>query len=180
MIDGQMNLQKLQTFSDGDTFHVVIESPRGSSLKLKYVPDWEAMGISRPLPSGLVFPFDWGFIPSTCGPDGDPVDVFVVWDVAAFPGVVVACRAIGVLKAEQNAVNFDHSKRIRNDRLVAVPVEGRRERTVRKLDDIPERLRDEWIEFSIASAALDGKDMTPLGWGSAEDALALINASRQQ
>jgi inorganic pyrophosphatase len=180
MIDGLMNLQTLPTFGDGDTFHVVIESPRGSSLKLKYVPDWEAMGISRPLPAGLVFPFDWGFVPSTRGPDGDPVDAFVVCDVAAFPGVVVLCRAIGVLNMEQNAVNFDRSKRIRNDRVAAVPVEGRRERTVTNLDDIPERLRDEWIQFSMASAALDGKDVTPLGWGSAEDALALIKASRQR
>jgi inorganic pyrophosphatase len=177
MIVGWMNLQTLPAFADGDACHVVIESPRGSSLKLKYMPGWEAMGVSRPLPAGLVFPFDWGFVPSTCGPDGDPIDAFVVWDAPSFPGVVVACRPIGVLNVEQNAVNFDRSKRIRNDRVVAVPIEGRREVTLRHLDDIPERLRDEWIQFSMAAAALDGKDITPLGWGSAEDALALIKTS---
>ena len=68
---------------------------------------WEAMGVSRPLPAGLVFPFDWGFIPSTCGPDGDPIDACVIWDVASFPGVVIVCRTIGVLNAEQNAANFE-------------------------------------------------------------------------
>jgi inorganic pyrophosphatase len=52
---------------------------------------WEAMGISRPLPVGLTFPFDWGFVPSTRGPDGDPVDAFVMWDVASFPAIVLEC-----------------------------------------------------------------------------------------
>jgi inorganic pyrophosphatase len=142
--------------------------------------NWEAMGISRPLPAGPVFPFDWGFVPSTCGPDGDPVDAFVIWDVPSFPGVVVACRALGVLNVEQNAVNFDASKRIRNDRIVAVPTEARRERTLRSLDGIPERLREEWVQFSIAVGALDGKDAAPLGWGTAAEALSLLKSSSRR
>ena len=111
-----MNLELLPSFAGHDIFHVVIESPRGSTLKLKYCAEWEAMGISRPLPAGLVFPFESGFVPSTRNADGDPLDVFVVWDVCSFPGVVLSCRALGVLKVEQNAVNFDASRRIRNDR----------------------------------------------------------------
>ena len=97
-----------------------------------------------------------------------------MWDVPAFPGVVIECRALGVLNIEQNAVNFDRSKRIRNDRIVAMPIYALRERDVRSLDDVPERLRQEWIEFSIATTALEGKEITPLGWGSADDAVALI------
>ena len=172
-----MNLESIPAFADGDTFHVVIESPRGSGLKLKYNPKFEAMGISRPLPAGLTFPFDWGFVPSSCGPDGDPVDAFVVWDVASFPGVVVVCRALGVLNVDQNKENFDRSVRIRNDRIIAVPIEGRRERDLRTLDDIPQRVRDEWVQFAITASALDGKDIVLLGWGSANDALKLIRSS---
>jgi inorganic pyrophosphatase len=172
--DRRVNLESLPAFAEGNAFHVVIESPRGSALKLKYDATLEVMGVSRPLPAGMAFPFDWGFIPSTRGPDGDPLDAIVVWDVPAFPGVVVECRALGVLNIEQNAVNFDRSKRIRNDRIVAMPIYALRERDVRSLDDVPERLRKEWIQFSIATTALEGKEMTPLGWGSAEDAVALI------
>lgn len=38
-----MNLETIPTFGSSDLFHVVVESPRGSSLKLKYEPVWEAM-----------------------------------------------------------------------------------------------------------------------------------------
>jgi inorganic pyrophosphatase len=172
-----VNLESLPAFAGDDTIHVVVESPRGSSLKLKYEPRFETMGVSRPLPAGLVFPFDWGFVPSTRGEDGDPLDAFLVWDVPAFPGVVVACRALGVLNVEQNAVNFDRGRRIRNDRIIAVPVEARREREWKTMDAVPERLRQEWIQFTIAAAAPEGKDVAVLGWGTASDALAQIRAT---
>jgi len=172
-----MNLQSLPPFADHNTFHVVIESPRGSTLKLKYCPEWEAMGISRPLPAGLVFPFESGFVPSTRSADGDPLDVFVVWDVSSYPGVVLTCRALGVLRIEQNAANFDASVRIRNDRVIALPIESRRETEWQTLDDVPARVRQEWIQFTIAAAALDGKDAASLGWGGRDDALSLITST---
>jgi len=172
-----MRLDLLPAFVGSDSFRVVIESPRGSRLKLKYCAKWEVMGVSRPLPAGLVFPFESGFVPSTRSADGDPLDVFVVWDVCSFPGVVLPCRALGVLQVEQNAVNFDASRRIRNDRVIALPIETRREADWRTLDDIPERVRQEWIQFTIAAAALDGKDATAVGWGGSDDALSLIRSS---
>ena len=64
------NLLKLPAFDDEDAVHVVVESPRGSSLKFKYNPDRRVMMLSRPLPQGLAYPHDWGFIPSTRAPDG--------------------------------------------------------------------------------------------------------------
>jgi inorganic pyrophosphatase len=172
-----MNLQSLPPFAEQNIFHVVIESPRGSTLKLKYRSECEAMGISRPLPAGLVFPFESGFVPSTRNADGDPVDAFVVWDVSSFPGVVLTCRALGVLRVEQNAVNFDASRRIRNDRVIALPIETRREADWQTLDDVPERIRQEWIQFTVAAGALDGKDATAVGWGGPDDALSLIKSA---
>ena len=171
-----MNLESLPSFAEQDIFHVVIESPRGSTLKLKYCAEWEAMGISRPLPAGLVFPFESGFVPSTRNADDDPLDVYVVWDVSSFPGVVLACRALGVMRVEQNAVNFDPSRRIRNDRVIALPIETRREAAWQTLDDAPDRVRREWIQFTIAAGALDGKDPTAVGWGGRDEALSLVRS----
>jgi inorganic pyrophosphatase len=168
-----MDLTTIPTFAEGATFHVVVESPRGSSVKLKYEARWETMSISRPLPLGLTYPCDWGFVPSTKGPDGDPVDALVYWDTTTFPAVVLPCRAIGVLQIEQNHAG-DATRRIRNDRLLAVPVAARRGGSVESVDDLPRRIRDELAHFTIATTVLEHKDATMLGWDGPAAALAWL------
>ena len=174
---GRMNLAALPTFSSADVFHVVVESPRGSSLKLKYEPKWEAMSVSRPLPLGVVYPLDWGFIPATQAPDGDPLDSMLFWDATSSPGIVVACRAIGVLQVEQNRRNGMPEDRVRNDRILAVPLAARREREIMELGSIPRRVLEELEQFAIAATALEGKDLAILGWGDTAAALALVKQS---
>src|SRR3954453_8756235 len=95
------DLHNLPAFSPANALPVVVESPRGSAVKLKYDPSLGAMSISRPLSLGLSFPYDWGFVPSTRGADGDPLDAIVLWDVATFPGVVIPCLALALLKVDQ-------------------------------------------------------------------------------
>jgi inorganic pyrophosphatase len=169
-----MNLAAIPAFASTDIFHVVIETPRGSSLKLKYEPQWEAMSISRPLPLGVIYPFDWGFIPSTHAEDGDPVDAMVLWDVPSYPGVVLRVRAIGILQVEQNQSRDRRSPRVRNDRVVVVPVDARRENSIDSVDALPERVRQELEQFAVASTALEGKDIRVVGWGDAAATLALV------
>jgi inorganic pyrophosphatase len=168
------NLQTLRSFSRDEVFHVVVESPRGSAVKLKYDPELGAVSISRPLNTGLHFPFDWGFVPSTEGPDGDPIDALVYWDVASYPGVVIPCRAMAVVNVDQRKADGDG--RIRNDRIIAVPVEARREH-VGAPGDLPARIREELNAFFLAATALEGKDARILGWAGPAEALALIRRS---
>ena len=175
-----MNLAAIPTFANDDIFHVIVEAPRGSTLKLKYEPRWEAMSVSRPLPAGVSFPFDWGFVPSTEASDGDPLDALLLWDVPSFPGVVVPCRAIGVLQVEQNRRNRDPSERIRNDRVLSVPLDARRELGLTDLAGVPTRVRQELETFTIAATALEGKDVRIIGWGDATAALALVRDSMQR
>lgn len=63
----------------------------------------------------MVFPYDFGFVPSTKADDGDPIDVLVLTDEPLFPGCTVDCRQIGVIEAEQES----EGKKQRNDRLIA-------------------------------------------------------------
>jgi len=172
-----MNLAAIPTFASDDIFHVIVEAPRGSTLKLKYEPRWEAMSVSRPLPAGVTFPFDWGFVPSTEASDGDPLDALLLWDVPSFPGVVIPCRAIGVLQVEQNRRKDDRSERIRNDRVLAIPVEARREHGLADVLSLPARVRQELETFTIAATALEGKDVRIVGWGDATVALQLVRDS---
>ena len=172
-----MNLAAIPALGSDDTIHVVVETPRGSTLKLKYEPQWEAMTVSRPLPLGITYPYDWGFVPSTQADDGDPLDAMLLWDVSSQPGVVVATRAIGVLRVEQNRTNRQPSARIRNDRIMCIPVEARRERTVTSIAALSERVRQELEQFAIAATALEGKDVRIVGWGDAAAALQLVQQS---
>src|SRR5581483_2210587 len=100
----------------------MVESPRGSAVKFKYDPDDRVITLSRPLPAGLAFPFDWGFIPDTHAADGDPLDAFILWDGASYPGIVIPCRALGVLNVEQT--NPETRKKERNDRIAALPLKA--------------------------------------------------------
>ena len=63
----------------------------------------------------MVFPYDFGCVPSTQSEDGDPLDVLVLNDEPLFPGCVVRCTLIGVIEAKQR----DKGHTNRNDRLIA-------------------------------------------------------------
>jgi inorganic pyrophosphatase len=165
-------LLELPAFVDEGTVNVVVESPRGSALKFKYDPEHRVMMLGRPLPAGLTYPHDWGFIPSTHAPDGDPLDAIVMWDGISYPGIVIPCRPIGLLRVEQT--NVKTHARERNDRLVALPTKAERWQSVRSVLDVGERVRLELQQFFLAAVAFERKDLTILGWGGPEDAIALV------
>jgi inorganic pyrophosphatase len=168
-----VSLNDLPAFGADGSVQVVVESPRGSSLKLKYDPQHEVFTLSRPLINGLTYPYDWGFVPSTRGPDGDPLDVMLLWDQSSFPGLVLSCRVIGALAVEQN--NKKHPElRERNDRLFAVPNGAPRSSDIRDIDDLPRRIAEELEQFFLATAVFENKAFKFLGWSNARDAQQLV------
>ena len=98
------------------TVSVTIETPRGSRNKIKYEPAKKMYSLSKILPEGMVFPYDFGFVPDTKADDGDPLDVLVLTDEPLFPGCLVECRVIGVIELMQEEAGTKE----RNDRLIAV------------------------------------------------------------
>jgi Inorganic pyrophosphatase len=48
----------------------IIETPKGCRNKFDYDPDSSLFILGGLLPEGMMFPFDFGFIPSTLGDDG--------------------------------------------------------------------------------------------------------------
>ncbi len=152
-------------------FHVVVESPRGSPVKLKYDPKLGCIVSGRPLPLGFVYPYDWGFVPSTKAPDGDPVDALVFWEVPTFPGVVLPCRALGVLELEQDD---GEGGRERNDRLLAIPLHHPRGDELVTIDDVAQRVRDELAHFFTSTVFFEPKNPKVLGWKGPPAAEAMI------
>lgn len=165
-------LDELPTFGDEDTIHVVVESPRGSRVKLKYDRRLGAIVLSRPLPTGLAYPHDWGFVPGTQASDGDPVDAMVLSDVGTAPGVVIPCRPIGVLELEQNGRG---GGRERNDRMIVIPHSAHRFATVVDALELPPRVRDEISSFFLHVSAFEGKNAVMLGWKGAAAVYALLS-----
>src|ERR1041385_8297060 len=118
--------------NDKELLRVVIETPKGSRNKFAFNPEEHVFELKKVLPSGMSFPYDFGFVPSTEAEDGDPVDVLVLMDEPAFAGCVLVCRPIGVIEGEQK----DGKKRVRNDRIVAVEQDNHSYAAVKHIDDL--------------------------------------------
>jgi len=156
----------------------VIEASQGSRNKLKYKAEWRAFELSGVLPLGLLFPYDFGFLPSTLGDDGDPLDVLVLADSALAHGTVAACRIAGVIEAEQQDRGEARAKR--NDRIIGVAVKSHRYRECRTLDDIATNVLEEIERFFAFYNEQKGGRFSVLARRGPEAALALIDAGARR
>jgi inorganic pyrophosphatase len=165
------DLTRLELF-DGENVRCVIESPRGSPAKFKYNPMQQVFELSRALLKGLTYPFDWGFLPSTHGADGDPIDVLVMHDIPTYPGLVITARLIGVLEVEQREGRSKEKRR--NDRFFAVPRMAGREDGLKSVKDLSAETRRELEQFFASVAQTGGKHVDFKGWRGPGHALALL------
>jgi inorganic pyrophosphatase len=162
-------LDQLPAMKNGKV-HVVVEASRGMTAKCKYDPKLELFVLSKPLPHGLVYPFDWGFIPGTLGADGDPLDALILHDAACPVGCLVECNPLAVLEVEQQEKG---KKKQRNDRFLFLPD---KDKTVKK-DILTAQLKRELGQFFQASVLHSDKTVTFLGW---KDGAAALRAIKRQ
>lgn len=87
-----------------DAFNVIIEIPMNAD-PVKYEVDKAsgAIFVDRFMSTAMHYPTNYGYVPKTISGDGDPVDVLVITPVPLIPGVVVTCRAVGILMMEDEA-----------------------------------------------------------------------------
>ena len=99
-----------------EAFNVIIEIPMNAD-PVKYEVDKEtgAIFVDRFMSTAMHYPTNYGYVPQTISGDGDPVDVLVITPVPLIPGVVVTCRAIGILKMTDEAGE--------DGKVLAVPVD---------------------------------------------------------
>jgi inorganic pyrophosphatase len=149
----------LSAFSAKGELHVFIDTPKGSRNKYKYDLEYDLFKLGGVLPAGAVFPFDFGYVPSTKGGDGDPLDVLVLMDEPAFVGCLVPARLLGVIEADQT----EDGKTTRNDRLIAVAANARDHGDLQSLDQLNDNLLQEIEHFFISYNTIKGKQFTPRG-----------------
>ncbi|MDO4705762.1 MAG: inorganic diphosphatase [Comamonadaceae bacterium] len=87
-----------------EVFNVIIEIPQNAD-PVKYEVDKEtgAIFVDRFINTAMFYPANYGYVPQTLSGDGDPVDVLVLTPYALQPGVVVPCRALGMLRMEDES-----------------------------------------------------------------------------
>ena len=147
---------------DFDTINVIIEIPRGSRNKYEYDHDTHRIYLDRVLYSSVHYPTDYGFVPHTLSPDGDPLDVLVIIEEPTFPGCEMKVRPIGLLVMRDEA-GVD-------EKVLAVPVAAPRLEQVQELSDVGEHWLREIENFFDTYKLLEGKETKVEKWLGAEAA----------
>jgi inorganic pyrophosphatase len=153
-----MNLKNIPPFHKKN-IRVIIETPRGSRNKYAYDPELDIIVFKSALPEGHTFPFDFGFIPQTEAPDGDPVDVVVIHDSATVSGCMIECRVIGAFTAIEKK---DGKEKIRNDRVLAVPKDCQTYSDLCSIKDMNSYMLEQLEHFFKSYNHEHGKKFKPL------------------
>jgi inorganic pyrophosphatase len=156
---------------DRSTVYVVIETPKGCRNKYKFDPHLRSFILSRVLPDGMLFPYDFGFIPSTLAEDGDPLDVLLLMDAPAFPGCVIESRLVGVIEGEQT----QDGNTERNDRLLAVAKHNHTYSELKDISDMNQQLLKELGEFFVNYHRQDATKFKVLGTKGPQHAARLLD-----
>lgn len=148
----------------------IIDTPGNCRYKMKLDNERGLYKVSYLLPPGLVFPYNFGFIPGTKGEDGDALDVVVVMEESLPCGMMVSARIVGVLEAKQT----QNGETLRNDRFIAVAECSHRFRSVKDLRDLDSRIMAEIEQFFVTYNRFRGRRFTPMRRSGKRKALSLI------
>jgi inorganic pyrophosphatase len=146
--------------------NAVIEIPLQSVNKFEYDKKLQVFRLDRTLHSPVHYPGDYGFIPSTLGPDGDPLDVLVLVPAPSFTGCLMEVRPIGVLRMVDQGT--------RDSKVLAVSSSDPRYTEVKNYSEVyPHVIREIEHFFSIYKQ-LEGKSTHTIGWEDAASARRVI------
>ena len=142
---------------DPTDIQVVIEIPAGTFTKYEIDGKTGHLFVDRFQSMPVVYPTNYGSIPSTVGPDGDPLDALVITRQAIYPGALIRVRPIGILKMIDGG-DID-------DKIIAVPI-SKVDPTyddIKTIDDLPsiERARIEQF-FAVYKKLPDGRKVVEM------------------
>lgn len=155
----------------------VIETPKGSRNKYDYDSGLRVFRIAAVLPLGTMFPYDFGFIPSTKADDGDPLDIMILMDETSPPGTVVTVRVLGAIEAEQREKEKDW---VRNDRLLGIATHAHAHSHAASLKDLNPKMIEEIEAFFHHYNRLKGKEFRVVGHAGPRKAKKLIKKAKNK
>lgn len=152
---------------------VVVETPAGARNKYEVDTQVGMIRLDRRLPAAMVFPTDYGYVPGTLAPDGDPLDALVLVEESTFPGCLVEARLLGLfrMRDEKGA----------DVKLLTVPAGEPRWAAASGVQDLPGDLLEAIAHFFDVYKDLDpGKMTETAGFGDKELALEELRRSRER
>jgi len=132
-------------------FPAYIEIPKGSKVKYELDKATGLLMVNRVLYSAVVYPANYGFIPRTYCPDGDPLDVLVLGQEEVAPGVLLRARAIGVMPMRD--------EKGQDDKIIAVHQDDPEYVSYRDIGDLPQHRLRELQRFFLDYKVLEGAEV---------------------
>ena len=155
--------------------NAVIETPKNSRHKYALKNEYGIIAFHEVMPDSMQWPYDYGFIPQTLAPDGDPLDVLVVTDNGLFPGCLIEVRLIGAVLESKDGTD--------NHRTIGVPLPSpgapRMTDSVREPRDLPPTMLDEILNFLKTYSQRQGHTVDQKGVVGADEAMKLVKRARK-
>lgn len=155
------------------TVRAIVETPAGSRGKFTFDEDAGLYALGKVLPVGLAMPLDFGFVPSTRGGDGDPLDIMLLSEVELPTGCLVTARLLGAIEVEQRRLDSSEEPQ-RNDRLIARLADSRAFAQVVRLDELGDDFTAQLNRFFETYKAQRGQSYDVLAVSGPERAVELI------
>jgi len=153
--------------------NAIIEVVSGSRDKYEYKSEWDAFVLDRIIPSSVVFPVEYGFVPQTWYDDNDPLDIMVMSYEPLEVGCVVRVRVIGVLMIEDEKGT--------DPKILSVLVDDARFEGVEEITSIHiHKLREIQEFFETYKRLEPHKWVKIMGWQTAESAQKIVQYAAKQ
>jgi inorganic pyrophosphatase len=150
-----------------ELLNAVVEVVSGSRDKYEYNSEWEAFVLDRMIPSSVVFPVEYGFVPQTWYDDDDPLDIMVLSYEPLEVGCIARVRVIGALIIED--------EKGEDPKILSVLVDDARFGGIKDISDIHEHRLREIQEFFETYKRLEPHKWVKIKeWKNVEAALEII------
>ena len=153
-----------------EVINVVIEIPAEGVNKYEYDKDLHVFRLDRNLYSPVHYPGDYGFIPSTLGDDGDPLDVLVLVDNPSFPVLDRQRRAPRLLEMLDQGLG--------DEKVLCVGMGNPRYKDVWNFSEIYPHMLREITHFFAIYKDLEGKRVEVKGWRDASFARSKVTEAQ--
>jgi len=146
---------------------MIVEVVSGSRDKYEYNVKLETFVLDRIIPSSVVFPVEYGFVPQTWFDDEDPLDIMALSYEPLEVGCLVRVRVIGALIIED--------EKGEDPKILSVLVDDARFNGYRDINDIhPHKLREIQEFFETYKRLEPHKWIKFKEWSNAKGAMEIV------